>query len=105
MYLFEHMIEHLSVWIKISWERSWNFALSRDKKLHISGHDGSVKVGVKQNCIERDLYMLCSHLDQRVYLNMRSKKNPSNSNFAIRRARQFVPVLIFGVNKKPAFER
>ena len=29
--------------------RSWNFALSRDKKLHISGHGGSVKVGVKKN--------------------------------------------------------
>ena len=23
------------------------------KKFHISGHDGSVKVGVKQNCIEK----------------------------------------------------
>ena len=73
------MIEHLSVWIKISWERSWNFALSRDKKLHISGHDGSVKV--KQNCIESNLYMLCSHLDQRVYLNMRSKKKTLKLEF------------------------
>ena len=34
-------------------ERSWSFALSRDEKLYISGHDGSVKVGVKQNCIEK----------------------------------------------------
>ena len=47
------MKEHLSVWIKISWERSRNFALSQDKKLHISGYDGGVKVGVKQNCIEK----------------------------------------------------
>ena len=29
-----------SIYIKISWDRSWNFALSRDKKLHISGHGG-----------------------------------------------------------------
>ena len=55
------MKEHLSVWIKLSWERSWNFALGRDKKLTISGHDGSVKVGVRQNCIEKNLYVLCSH--------------------------------------------
>ena len=70
------------------------------KKLHISGHDGSVKVGVKQNCIEKNRYLLCSRLDQRVYLNMWSKKKPSNSNFVKRRAQQFVPVLIFGVDQK-----
>ena len=75
------------------------------KKLHISGRDGSVKVGVKQNCIEKNRYLLCSRLDQRVYLNMWSKKKPSNSNFVKRRAQQFVPVLIFGVDKKLAFER
>ena len=66
---------HLSVWIKLSWERSWNFALGRDKKLYISGHDGSV--GVRQNCIEKKPSVLRSHLDRRVDLNMRSrKKNP-----------------------------
>ena len=47
------MKEHLSAWIKISWERSRNFALNQDKKLYISGYDGGVKVGVKQNCIEK----------------------------------------------------
>ena len=93
------MKEHLSVWIKISWERSMNFALSQDKKLHISGYDGGVKVGVKQNCIEKNRSVLCSYLDQRVDLNIRSKTKPSNSNFVKRRARQFVPVLIFGVDK------
>ena len=36
---------------------------------------------------------------------MWSKKKPSNSNFVKRRAQQFVPVLIFGVDKKLAFER
>ena len=46
------MKEHLSVWKKLSWERSWNFALGRDKKLYISGDDGSV--GVRQNCIEKN---------------------------------------------------
>ena len=29
-----------SIYIKILWDRSWNFALSRDKKLHILGHGG-----------------------------------------------------------------
>ena len=29
------MKEHLSAWIKISWERSRNFALNQDKKLYI----------------------------------------------------------------------
>ena len=66
--------------------------LSRDKKLHISGHDGSIKVGVKQNCIEKNRYVLCSHSSQRVDLNMQSKKNPSNSNFVKRN-------LMFGVDK------
>ena len=32
----------------MSWEKSWNFALRREKKMHISGHGGSVQVGVKQ---------------------------------------------------------
>ena len=67
------MKEHLSVWIKLSWERSWNFALGRDKKLTISGHDGSVKVGVTQNCIEKNLYVLCSHLDRSKYAKQEEK--------------------------------
>ena len=36
--------------MKMSWERSWTFMLSRDLKLHIYvtfGHGGRGKVGVK----------------------------------------------------------
>ena len=45
------MLLHPFFWpvsMKISWGRSRNFALSRDKKLHISAHGGGFKVSVKQ---------------------------------------------------------
>ena len=68
-----------SIYIKISWDRSWNFALSRDKKLHILGHGGvsyKKKLQWQKPPKKKKKKRLCSLFSERVDLNMRSKTNP-----------------------------